>query len=95
MVAKATPTWFAGHLEWEVTTYKRLRSVQGTHVPVCLGGIDMEKPYRYEGIAELWHMMFLSYGGKRLDNLLGKLTSTDQLLIAEQLDRSVKAIHNL
>lgn len=46
----------------------------------------MEKPYRYEGIADLECMMFLSYGGKRLDELLNELTSKDKLLLAEQLD---------
>lgn len=65
------------------------------HVPVCLGSIDMEKLYCYEGIAELEHMMFLSYGGKRLDKLPGNLTTKDKPLISEQLDRSIKAIHNL
>ncbi|KAF3031373.1 hypothetical protein E8E12_001140 [Didymella heteroderae] len=95
VVAKATPIWFTDRLEWETAIYKRLRLIQGMHVPVCLGSIDMEKPYRYEGIAELQCMMFLSYGGKRLDKLLDKRTSKDKLLIAEQLDRSAKAIHNL
>lgn len=62
---------------------------------MCLGTIDLEKPYRYEGIAELEHMIFLSYGGMRLDKLLDELTSKDKLFIAEQLDRSTKAIHDL
>ena len=69
VVAKATPVWFADRLEREVAIYRRLGPIQGTHVPVCLGSIAMEKPYRYEGIAELDHMMFLSYAGKRLDKL--------------------------
>ncbi|KAF3031301.1 hypothetical protein E8E11_001206 [Didymella keratinophila] len=55
----------------------------------------MEKPYRYDGIAELKRMMFLSYGGKRLDRLLDNLTGKDKLLIAEQLDKSTKVIHGL
>lgn len=50
-------------------------------MPVCLGSIDMGKPYRYEGIAELDHMMLLSYGGKRLDKLQ---TGKDELFIAQQ-----------
>lgn len=95
VVAKATPIWFAKRLEREIAIYKRLSSIQGTHVPVCLGSIDLEKPYRYEGIAELERMMFLSYGGKRLDKLLDKHTSKDKLIIVEQLDKSTKAIHNL
>ncbi|KAF3029606.1 hypothetical protein E8E12_000161 [Didymella heteroderae] len=95
VVAKATPIWFTKRLEQEAAIYKRLGPIQGTHVPVYLGSIDMEKPYRYEGIADLERMMFLSYGGKRLDKLLDDLTGTDKLLIAEQLDKSTKAIHSL
>ena len=95
VVAKATPIWFTKRLEQEAAIYKRLGPIQGTYVPVCLGSIDTEKPYRYDGIAELERMMFLSYGGKRLDKLLDNLTGKDKLLIAEQLDKSTKAIHSL
>ncbi|KAF2630545.1 hypothetical protein BU25DRAFT_259623 [Macroventuria anomochaeta] len=92
VVAKATPVYFVHCLEQEAAIYRQLRPIQGTHIPVCLGSIDMEVPYRYDGIAELEHMMFLSYGGKRLDKLQ---TGKDKLLIAQQLARSVEAIHSL
>lgn len=39
------------------------RPIQSTRVPVYLGSVDIEKPYRYESIAEPDRMMFLSYGG--------------------------------
>lgn len=40
-------------------------------------------------------MIFLSYGGKRLDKLLNELTSKDNLLLAEQLDVWTMAIYSL
>jgi hypothetical protein len=40
------------------------------------------KLYRYEGVAELEHKMFLSYGVRCIDKHFGKHTSTDKLIIA-------------
>src|SRR4051812_11235114 len=50
-------------LRHEATVYDRLRSIQGIHVPVHLGKIDLTTPYYYEGICELVYVMFLSFGG--------------------------------
>ena len=65
VAAKATPIDFVQRLKWEAAIYGYLRPIQGTHVPVHLGNVDLQAPYFYEGIAELVHMMFLSFGGKR------------------------------
>jgi len=72
--------------------YDVLRSIQGIHVPVHLGSIDLATPYFYEGICELVHMMFLSFGGKRISQCL---TTGNRLLITKGVDNSAKAIHSL
>lgn len=59
-------------------------------MPVCLGSISIEKLYHYKGIAELKSILFLNYGGERLEKLLDKLTSKDKLLIVEQLNSSTR-----
>jgi tRNA A-37 threonylcarbamoyl transferase component Bud32 len=72
--------------------YDLLRPIQGLHVPVHLGNIDLATPYYYEGICELVHMMFLSFGGQRISQ---RLTTKNRPLITKQVDYSARAIHNL
>ncbi|PVH95403.1 hypothetical protein DM02DRAFT_537408, partial [Periconia macrospinosa] len=89
-VAKATPVHFIQRLQWEASIYNQLRPVQGVHVPVHLGNIDLETHYFYEGITKLVHMMFLSFGGKRISRHL-----TAQNAVAQQVDGAALAIHKL
>ncbi|KAI5362597.1 hypothetical protein J4E82_011695 [Alternaria postmessia] len=91
-LAKACPIELAPRLEWEAKIYHRLRPIQGTHVPVHLGNIDLEVPYYYEGICELKHMMFLSYGGKRMDK---HLAADGKLFVSQQTEASVQAVRLL
>jgi tRNA A-37 threonylcarbamoyl transferase component Bud32 len=72
--------------------YDLLRPIQGIHVPVHLGNIDLATPYYYEGICELVHMMFLSFGGKRISH---RLTTENGPLITKPVNYSARAIHNL
>ena len=48
------------HLKREAIIYERLRPIQGVHVPVYLGTVDLDQSYIYDGICELVHMMFLT-----------------------------------
>ncbi|KAF2627869.1 hypothetical protein BU25DRAFT_410518 [Macroventuria anomochaeta] len=89
VVAKACPIDFVHRLRWEANVYNLLRPIQGTHVPVLLGNVDLEVPYYYEGIAELVHMMFLSYGGKRMDK---QLALADKSFALQQVQKSIQAI---
>ena len=92
VAAKATPTDFVQRLKREATIYKHLQSIQGSHIPVHLGNIDLETPYFYEGIAELVHMMFLSFGGNRIAQ---HLTSENRPFLIRQVDCAAQAIHSL
>ncbi|KAF2644398.1 hypothetical protein P280DRAFT_467026 [Massarina eburnea CBS 473.64] len=90
VAAKATPVDFVHRLKREATIYKHLRSIQGSYVPVFLGNVDLETPYYYEGIAKLVHMMFLSFGGKRISQ---HLTSENRSSVIKQINCAAKAIH--
>ncbi|PSN58807.1 hypothetical protein BS50DRAFT_345102 [Corynespora cassiicola Philippines] len=91
VAAKCTPIDLVHRLQHEAIVYNVLRSIQGIHVPVHLGNIDLATPYYYEGICELVHMMFLSFGGKRISQCL---TTGSRPLITKEVDRSAQAIHN-
>ena len=92
VAAKATPAHFVQRLRWEASVYGQLRPVQGVHVPVHLGNVDLKTHYFYEGITELVHMMFLSFGGKRISR---HLTAHNGTVVAQQVDCAALAIHNL
>ncbi len=91
VAAKCTPADSARCLKWEAIVYEQLRPIQGVHVPVHLGNIDLETPYFYEGIAELAHMMFLSFGGRPILRYL----TEKRACLARHVDTSTHAIHDL
>jgi serine/threonine protein kinase len=92
VAAKCTPIDFVHRLRWEATIYERLRPIQGVHVPVHLGNIDLETPYFYDGIAELVHMMLLSFGGKLISQ---HVTSENRPYLTQEADCSAQAVHKL
>ncbi|KAF2174662.1 hypothetical protein K469DRAFT_681013 [Zopfia rhizophila CBS 207.26] len=92
VAAKSTPIDFVHRLKREATIYEHLRPIQGIYVPVHLGNIDLDTPYFYDGIAELVHMMLLSFGGKRISH---HCTTENRPYITQQVDRSARAIHDL
>ena len=65
VAAKATVFAFVTDLKHEEAVYECLRTLQGTYVPVCLGGIDLHVPYYHRDV-ELIHMMFMAWGGEAL-----------------------------
>ncbi|KAM0714557.1 hypothetical protein Q7P37_009853 [Cladosporium fusiforme] len=74
VIAKCTPSDF-GHC-----------------VPVYLGNLDLdlERPYYYEGIAKLVHVMFLGYGGTPI---LRQWRELDQNRALGQVEECLRAIH--
>jgi len=92
VAAKCTPIDFIAHLRHEAAIYERLRPIQGIHVPVHLGNVDLVRPYFYEGIAEIVHMMFLSFGGTLISQHINANNRSD---LIEQVGRSIQAIHRL
>ena len=92
LVAKCAPAELASYLKHEAAVYERLKPIQGIHVPVCLGIIDLDRPYRFEGIAVLVHAMFLSYGGTALYR---HRNNDIKPHLTQQVERAMQAIHNL
>ncbi|KAJ4176114.1 hypothetical protein NW767_015555 [Fusarium falciforme] len=89
-VSKGTVQAFVKDLEHEAAVYQRLQPIQGRHVPVFLGAIDlqsMNRTYYYDHRVYVIHMTFLSWGGDDL-NLTG---TGEQLEVAAV--RSLRAMH--
>ncbi|KAK6206185.1 hypothetical protein QIS74_13604 [Colletotrichum tabaci] len=65
--------------------------IQGTHVPVCLGSVDLVLPYYYgSGVFE--HFLFLSWAGLPLFDFINRTTKAD---IVNKVTAAYKRIHRL
>lgn len=60
-MAKGVEVMVASHLRHENKIYDHIWSLQGTFVPVCLGIVDLIKPYYFDSGVYV-HFLFLSYG---------------------------------
>lgn len=90
VAAKCTVVHFIRHLKHEAAIYKKLRPIQGIHIPVYLGNLDLDRPYFYDGMAELVHMMFLSYGG---GSVMHVKNEHDRSRLVDQARISIEAVH--
>ncbi|KAI1636977.1 hypothetical protein F4809DRAFT_650132 [Biscogniauxia mediterranea] len=91
-VSKGTIQAFIPDLEHEARVYERLRDVQGIHVPVFLGAIDLQslgRKYYYDFNVDIVHLCFLSWGGLSLRNVQHLDRSTLQPMALE----AMRAIH--
>ena len=90
VAAKATTYPWVTDLRHEESVYNHLHELQGTHIPVCLGNIDLEKPYPYTARCILVHMMFLAYVGEPLSvrNAIGDVSD-----LSEQALNAIDALH--
>ena len=48
--------------------YKRMEAIQGKAVPVCLGSIDMRRPFYLCSGVLIVHLMLLSWGGEEVES---------------------------
>ncbi|KAI8658996.1 Protein kinase domain-containing protein [Fusarium keratoplasticum] len=63
LVAKGVEAMDTKHLRYEDKMYKHIQDLQGKFVPVCLGVVNLIRPYYFDsGVYE--DFMFLSYGGR-------------------------------
>lgn len=91
LVAKGMDTIHRAFLRHENRIYDRLQSIQGKHIPVCLGSIDLVRPSYYDsGIYT--HFMFLSWAG---NPLLDCLDLAKQASIVEAVTATFKELHKL
>ncbi|KAF4582231.1 Protein kinase-like domain protein [Ophiocordyceps camponoti-floridani] len=94
-VAKGTIRVFVPHLEHEGRVYERLRHVQGVHVPVFLGTMDldsMDKTYYFDHRVYIKYLMFLSFGGITLQEAT---THSNRCSLETKALRALDAIHRL
>ncbi|KAK2122128.1 hypothetical protein NOF04DRAFT_1197167 [Fusarium oxysporum II5] len=93
-VSKGTVRAFIQDLEHEAAVYERLKPIQGVHVPVFLGAVDlrsMNKTYYYDHRVYVVHMSFLSWGGCSIDRAQ-RIGDMDRSLEDEAI-RSLRAMH--
>ncbi|KAH8742673.1 hypothetical protein F5883DRAFT_723029 [Diaporthe sp. PMI_573] len=93
-VSKGTVRAFVKDLEHEAAVYERLQPIQGRHVPVFLGAIDlrsMNRIYYYDHRVYVIHMTFLSWGGDDLDPT-GIVGGAEEQLEGKAM-RSLRAMH--
>lgn len=72
----------------EAVVYSHLTPIQGIYVPVVLGSLDLRQSFSYDGIAEIVHMMFMSYAGQTLV----KQNEIDSTQLIQQAEKSLEAI---
>ncbi|KAJ6438065.1 Kinesin light chain 1 [Purpureocillium lavendulum] len=90
-VSKGTIQAFISDLEHEAAVYRRLDDLQGVHVPVFLGAIDlrsMSKTYYFDHRVYIVHLTFMAWGGESLYEAQGVVHTTE-----EQVKGSLRAIH--
>lgn len=90
-VGKGVPVEFVQRARHEELVYSRLTPIQGTSVPIFLGGLPLRRPFSYDGIAEMVHLMCMGYAGKTLVRQRG--LDPDQML--QQAANSLQAVHAL
>ncbi|KAG6105421.1 hypothetical protein E4U13_007879 [Claviceps humidiphila] len=93
-VSKGTVAGYIEHLEHEARVYERLKSIQGRYVPVFLGAMDlrtMDKDYWICFETYVVHMMFISWGGFRLES--DKMEQLGVLRELAWVDEGVVSLH--
>jgi serine/threonine protein kinase len=91
-VSKATIARFIPELEHEAKVYERLRPLQGVHVPVFLGAVDLRevgRTYYYDIGVHIIYMILLSWGGRSLHEI--KLS--DKANLKQAVIQSMQALH--
>ncbi|KAK2022210.1 hypothetical protein LX32DRAFT_677351 [Colletotrichum zoysiae] len=89
-VAKGVETLDVARLQHENKVYDRLRPIQGKHIPVCLGRVDLDLPLYYDsGVYK--HVLFLSWAGVPLFDTANEAARADIDAVA----KAYKKMHNL
>ncbi|CAJ2505642.1 Uu.00g130360.m01.CDS01 [Anthostomella pinea] len=83
LVAKGMEALDLGRLQHEGRVYDRLKPIQGKHVPVCLGMINLALPYYYDS-GVFGHFLFLSWAGQPLFECTDQIGKADILQTATQ-----------
>ena len=94
VIAKGIIPEFIADLQHKAAIYDRLSELQGIHVPVCLGGIDLHRPYYYDFRVRITHILLLSWAGESGRVGDGQTVGgTGQQRRVEELVESLSCIH--
>lgn len=91
LVAKDVENLDLAYLQHENKIHDQLRPIQGKHVPVYLGSIDLVKPYYYD-CGVYMHFMFLSWAGRSLNMRSDWVSKAG---IDDAVSTILKAVHKL
>jgi hypothetical protein len=95
LVAKGVEVMDARHLRHENKIYDHVWSLQGTIVPVCLGVVDLIKPYYFDSGVYV-HFLLLSYGGRPVLREMKEVRPNvvDQIIIALKRLHQNRILHH-
>ncbi|KAG6184032.1 hypothetical protein E4U36_002345 [Claviceps purpurea] len=85
------------HLQHEADIYKQLEPIQGVHVPVFLGAIDLRKMNKFYWIypeIRVVHFMFLSWGGYCIDRYEMAQFEISPERLEEQAEKTMVSVHD-
>ena len=91
VIAKGMQLHDVPHLQHEAKIYRQLRPIQGIHIPVCLGSIDLVLPYYHKG-GEFVRLLYLSYAGVPVFRGINGGNKTG---ILSNISNAMEAIHRL
>ncbi|KAI1145883.1 hypothetical protein F4825DRAFT_442461 [Nemania diffusa] len=91
LVAKGVEENHLARLQHEYQVYDWLSTIQGKHVPVCLGKVDLVLPYYYDG-GVFTHFLLLSWAGRPLFDI-DRGTAKDTII--SMIKKAFQAIHEL
>ncbi|WQF76257.1 Putative protein kinase-like domain superfamily [Colletotrichum destructivum] len=91
LAAKGVERLDLGRLRHENDAYDRLQPIQGTHVTVCLGSVDLVLPYYYDSDV-FKHFLFLGWAGLPLFDCINQNTKID---IVNEVAAAYRKIHRL
>lgn len=90
-VAKGMESFDQKFLTHESQIYCRLQPIQGKHVPVCLGIVDLIRPCHYDG-GVYTHFLFLSWAGQSLSQCI---SPTIKRCFTKSITTALKELHRL
>ncbi|KAJ0135558.1 hypothetical protein HZ326_21421 [Fusarium oxysporum f. sp. albedinis] len=95
LVAKGVEAMDARHLRHENKMYDHVWSLQGTFVPVCLGIVDLIKPYYFDSGVYV-HFLLLSYGGRPVLREMKEVRPNvvDQIIVALNRLHQYRILHH-
>ncbi|KAL2168368.1 hypothetical protein VTG60DRAFT_7346 [Thermothelomyces hinnuleus] len=91
LVAKGVETENLGRLRHEKGIYDRIHHIQGNHVPVCLGLIDLALPYYLDG-CQFKHFLLLSWAGQPLFSCIDRINKT---IVIDLITKAYTELHRL